>query len=203
MLERNELDRGEFKTLVSTLFRPEQLVFADESLFNRLTFRRPYAWSLHGERARRLEFFLRGTKYSILPALSLDGILHLKVVEDAITGDIFRDFVAGLLPLMNAWPLPHSVLVVDNALIHKVAGIRQMVEIRGARLLFLPSHSPDFNPIELAFSSIKAWLHENQDIVNRKLDSADGTIHDVFWQALHSATTKHAKEWYMHCGYSA
>ncbi|KAH9973656.1 hypothetical protein BJV77DRAFT_936048, partial [Russula vinacea] len=67
----------------------------------------------------------------ILPALSLDGILHIEVVEKVITGDDFRRFVQGLLLCMNEWPLPNSVLVIDNASIHKVAGICEMVEERG------------------------------------------------------------------------
>jgi hypothetical protein len=79
-------------------------------------------WALCGEHATKYEFFHRGNKYSILPALSLDGILHLKVVENAVTGNIFCQFIEDLLPCMNEWPLPHSVLVVDNAAIHKVAG---------------------------------------------------------------------------------
>ncbi|KAF8464502.1 hypothetical protein DFH94DRAFT_597649, partial [Russula ochroleuca] len=61
------------------------------------------------------ELFLWGTKYSMLPVLSLDGILHLEVVENAISGEDFRRFVEGLLPCMNEWPLPNSMLVVDNA----------------------------------------------------------------------------------------
>ena len=80
-------------------------------------------WSLRGTCARQYEFFMRGTKYTILPALSLDGILHLEVVENAITGNIFHQFIQGLLPQMNEWPLPNSVLVVDNTATHKVAGI--------------------------------------------------------------------------------
>jgi transposase len=52
---------------------------------------------------------------------------------------------------MNEWPLPNSILVVDNASIHKVASIREMVEECGARLVYLPVYSLDFNPIELAF----------------------------------------------------
>ena len=155
-------------TLVRTHFRPEQLVFADESHFNRLMLRRPYAWSIHSERACQYELFLRGTKYSILPALSLDGIIHLEVLDKAITGEDFRHFVQGLLPCMNAWPLPKSVLVIDNASIHKLAGIHELVEKCGACLLYLPAYSPDFNPIELAFSAIKAWLHENCDRVNQE-----------------------------------
>jgi hypothetical protein len=156
---------------------------------------------MRGERACRYEFFLRGTKYSILPALSIDGILHLEVLENAITGDDFHRFVQGLLPHMNEWPLPRSVLVIDNASIHKVAGIREMVEERGARLLYLPAYSPDFNPIELAFSTIKTWLRTNRDRVNQELESENGVVYNVFWEAVHSVTVEQAKGWYKHCGY--
>lgn len=201
-MEQNAQDRAIYKNLVNTHYRPEQLVFADESHFNRLTLRRPYAWSIRGERATRYEFFLRGAKYSILPALSLDGILHLEVLDKAISGDDFRQFVEGLLPRMNEWPLPHSVLVIDNASIHKVAGIREMIEERGVRLLYLPAYSPDFNPIELAFSAIKAWLRANRDRMNQQLELEDGTVYNVLWEAVHSVTTEDAKGWYAHCGYT-
>jgi transposase len=130
-LERNELDRATFRDIVNAHYRPEQLVFADESHFNRLTMRRPYAWSKRGERASQYEFQFRGAKYSILPAISIDGIIHLEVLDNAVTGADFRRFVQDLLPRMNEWPLPNSVLVIDNASIHKVAGIREMVEGRG------------------------------------------------------------------------
>jgi transposase len=103
---------------------------------------------------------------------------------------------------MNEWPLPNSVLVIDNASIHKVPGIREMVEERGARLLYLPAYSPDFNPIELAFSSIKAWLRANRDRIDRELESNNVTVYNIFWEAVHSVTVTHAKGWYKHCGYN-
>jgi transposase len=156
---------------------------------------------MRGERANRHELFLRGTKYSMLPALSLDGILHLEVVENAITGEDFCHFVEGLLPRMNEYPLPNSVLVIDNASIHKVAGVREMVEERGARLLYLPAYSPDFNPIELAFSTIKTWLRTNRDRMNRELESEHGSAFNILWEAVHSVTAEQAKGWYKHCGY--
>jgi DDE superfamily endonuclease len=200
-LERNEEDREEYKRNVRVHYRPEQLVFADESHFNRLTLRRPYAWSKRGERASRHEIQFRGAKYSILPALSLDGILHLEVVENAVTGDVFRHFVEGLLPRMNKWPLPNSVLVVDNASIHKVAGIRELVEECGMRLMFLPAYSPDLNPIELAFSSIKAWLRQNRNFVNQEMQGEEGTVYNALWQAVYSVNPEKARGWYLHCGY--
>jgi len=83
---------------------------------------------------------------------------------------------------------PRSVLVIDNASIHKVAGIRKMVEGRGASsCLYLPAYSPDLNPIELAFSAIKTWLRTNRDCVNQELDAENGVVYNVFWEAVISA----------------
>jgi hypothetical protein len=200
-MERNEQDRDEFKRNITIHYRPEQLVFANESHFNWLTLRRPYAWAKRGDRASRHKFQFQGAKYSILPALSLDGILHLEVVENAVTGASFRQFVEGLLPRMNKWPLPNSVLVVDNASIHKVAGIRELVEERGMRLMFLPAYSPDLNPIELAFLSIKVWLHVNRDRVNQEMENENGTVYNALWQAVYSVTPEKAQGWYKHSGY--
>src|SRR5260370_33088188 len=103
---------------------------------------------------------------------------------------------------MNKWPLPHSVLVINNASIHKVAGIHEMVEECSARLLYLPAYSPDFNPIELAFSTIKAWLCANHDHMNQELQSGDNMVYSTFWEAVHLVTAEHAKGWYKHCGYT-
>jgi DDE superfamily endonuclease len=66
----------------------------------------------------------------ILPALSLAGILHLEVLDHSFTGEEFTDFIESILDCMQPWPLPNSVLVMDNASIHKVAGIHEMVEER-------------------------------------------------------------------------
>lgn len=55
---------------------------------------------------------------------------------------------------------PGDVVVMDNLPAHKVAGVRHAIETAGARLLYLPPYSPDFNPIEMAFSKLKALLRK-------------------------------------------
>ena len=62
------------------------------------------------------------------------------------------------IPHMNPFPGKNSVLVMDNARIHHNAKWISVIEELGGRVLFLPPYSPDFNPIKLAFSTIKAWL---------------------------------------------
>ena len=71
-------------------------------------------------------------RYSILPALSLDGILHVKVLDHLIAGVDFLTFIKGLLEQMQPWSLPNSVLVMDNAAIHRVDGIHEMIKAHGA-----------------------------------------------------------------------
>ena len=76
-----------------------------------------------------------------------------------------------------------------------------MVEDHSVRLLYLPAYSPDLNPIELAFLSIKVWLCAHRDCVNIELESDDGNIYNAFWEAVYSVTGEHARDWYKHCGY--
>ncbi|SRR6266702_1437117 len=142
-------------------------------------------------------------RYSILPALSLDGILHADVYDRAVDGERFRVFIAGLLERMQPWPLPNSVIVMDNATIHKVEGIREMVEGRGARLIYLPPYSPDLNPIEEAFSSMKAWLRANRDYVLGGVEGDGADPYTVIWEAIHSVTPEDAYGWYQHSEYIA
>ena|SRR5438128_9281928 len=67
---------------------------------------------------------------------------------------------------MNPFSGKNSVLVMDNARIHHNTEWVSMIEELGGRVLFLPPYSPDFNPIELAFSTIKAWLQRNNEFTN-------------------------------------
>ena len=77
---------------------------------------------------------------------------------------------------------------------HKVAGLAELVEARGARLLYLPPYSPDFNPIELAFSKLKTWLRTTQARTREALKAVIQAATDWIGQ-------QDAKNWFDHCGY--
>jgi len=62
-VERDEVDRAEYQLIIGTYYEAEQLVFVDESAFDRRTTRRTYAWAPIGTRARRRDFFIRGKRY--------------------------------------------------------------------------------------------------------------------------------------------
>ena len=140
------------------------------------------------------------TRYSILPELSLNGILHTTIHNHTITSNEFLLFIAGLLDHMQPWPLPNSVIVMDNATIHKVEGIREMIEECSSRLIYLPPYSPDLNPIEEVFSSIKAWLRANRDYVSGEIQ---GDAYAVIQEAVHSITQDDTYGWYQHSEYIA
>ena len=93
--------------------------------------------------------------------ISVNGLLDVKVVRGTTNGDTFYDFIKEHL-LLNLMPFngenPHSVVIMDNCSIHHVDEIVPMIQDVGAIVHFLPPHSPDFMPIELAFSKLKTTL---------------------------------------------
>lgn len=66
-------------------------------------------------------------RYSILPAISLDGILHVKILEGSFTTELFEEFIDSLLDTMQPFPAPNSVIVMDNCCIHKAPSIIEKI----------------------------------------------------------------------------
>lgn len=71
-----------------------------------------------------------------------------------------------MVPLLNPWSLPRSIVVLDNAKIHMYEELQQVIQQTGARLLFLPPYSPQLNPIEVCFSRLKAWIQEHANLLS-------------------------------------
>jgi hypothetical protein len=101
--------------------------------------------------------FLRVThilsSYSVLPAISLDGILHVNIVEGSFTTETFAEFIEGLLDKMNPFPGPNSVIVMDNCRIHKAEIIREMIENRYDFISILLSFLDTIISVECAAST--------------------------------------------------
>jgi putative transposase len=92
---------------------------------------------------------------TFVAGLAYDGILAPQLLPCPMTGAIFQQWLQEcLIPEMR----PGSIVVIDNLPAHKVAGIRECLEKAGMHMLYLPSYSPDFNPIELVFSKLKRLL---------------------------------------------
>ena len=112
-------------------------------------------------------------------------------VEGATDGAAFEAYVKHfLLPTLEEG----QVVVMDNLQVHKSARVRTLIESAGASILFLPPYSPDFSPIEEAFSKIKAILRKLEARTQEALVEAIG-------QALDAVSQEDALGWFSHCGY--
>lgn len=133
---------------------PARLVFIDETGIStkmaRLRGRSPC-----GERCRSGVPHGHWKTTTFTGALRLSGMTAPMVLDGAMNGTAFRAYVEQvLLPTLT----PGDIVVMDNLPAHKAEGVRQAIEHAGCMLLFLPPYSPDFNPIENAFSKFKAHL---------------------------------------------
>lgn len=144
-LEANSTLRAAFATRISA-YRPEQLVFLDESVSNERTGFRKRGWAPIGVDCTDLVTIKWYTRWSVLPALTIRGYLPDPLIyQGVITQAMFNWFVLNrVLP----WLAPGSVLVLDNASIHRDPSLIAMVQAYGFDLLFLPPYSPDLNLIE-------------------------------------------------------
>ena len=135
---------------------------------------------------------VRFHRTTILSSIRMDGTIVPCVFEGALNGELFREYVRKLLvPTLK----PGDIVVMDNLSSHKVSGIIELIEGVGARVLYLPPYSPDFNPIELMWSKMKAYLRK------LKIRSAD-LLDDGIAAALNTVTITDISNWFSHDGYS-
>ena len=110
-------------------------------------------------------------------ALRLEGMTAPMVLDGAMHGAAFLAYVEQLLaPSLS----PGDIVVMDNLPAHKPAAVRQAIEAAGAELRFLPPYSPDFNPIEMAFSKFKAFLKKRAARTKDDLWDAIADATDIF-----------------------
>ena len=143
------------------------LIWIDESGCDRRHSTRKWRYSLRGMPPRDYRLLFRGTRYSAIPVMSLDGTHDVFLAEGTMNGERFEDFITTtLFPILQPfnWINPHSVVIIDNASIHHVEGVMNLIENQaGARLIFLPPYSPDLNPIEEVFSQVKYSIMKQND----------------------------------------
>lgn len=113
-------------------------------------------------------------------------------IEGATDAELFEAYVEDFLaPTLEAG----QVVVLDGLGAHKTTGrVRELIEQQGADLLFLPSYSPDLNPIEEAFSKIKTVVRKAGARTRQTLDEA---ISEAFW----AVSLEDVAGWFSHCGY--
>lgn len=155
---------------------PAKLVFIDETGLSTKMAR------LRG-RARRGERCRAGVPHGhwkttpFTGALRLTGMTAPFVYDGAMNGNVFLAYVEQVLvPTLS----PGDVVVMDNLPAHKAAGVRDAIEKAGAKLMFLPPYSPDFNPIENAFAKLKALLRAKAEQTITALWNTVGALVAIF-----------------------
>ncbi|CAB4463470.1 unnamed protein product [Rhizophagus irregularis] len=118
---------------------------------------RAYGYCLKNMRVEKHVVFVRGKRYTILPVLTLDGFIAADIMKGSCNKKRFQTFIlTQVLPQMNEYPNKNSVIVMDNAKIHHDEKLVESIEQMGCKVLYLPPYSPDYNPIEMAFSGVKS-----------------------------------------------
>jgi transposase len=165
-------------------------VFVDECGTN-IALTRLYARAPRGERAFGKVPRNWGKNLTLIAAMSAEGMGATMSVEGATDGAAFEAYVRHfLVPTLKEG----QVTIMDNLQVHKSKKIRKLVQSMGASVLFLQPYSPDFSPIEEAFSKIKAILRRIEARTQQTLVEAIG-------QALDAVTHRDALGWFAHCGY--
>jgi transposase len=125
--------------------------------------------------------------------MSMEGMGPSLAVEGAINSEVFETYVERVLaPSLSR----AEVVVMDNLSAHKGERVRELIEGRGCELLYLPSYSPDLNPIEEAFSKIKGLIGKAEARSREALLEAMG-------MAIAALSAQDARGYFEHCGYRA
>ena len=184
--ERREERRAAFlNDLRPYLNHPERLIFVDESGFN-TSMTRGYARAPSDRRAIGVVPRNHGKNYTLICALGSAGPLAPLIMDGPVTGVSFEYYVQHeLCPQLTG----EQVVIMDNLSSHHRASVRTLIEAQGCTLLFLPSYSPDFNPIEWLFSQLKARV---RGYARRSVER----LMEGIGEALHAVSGQEVRHWF-------
>ena len=166
-----------------------RLIFVDEAGFivgmNRL-----YGWSRRGEQAV-ISAHTRGKRLSVVGAMSIDGPRGMMSFTGSLNTERMLEYVDGYLgPNINEG----DIVVLDGMSVHKSVRVRESIEARGGSVLILPPYSPELNPIEHLWSTLKARIRALGTTTWNELV----TLVDEVWQGLEH---DFYPNWVKNCGY--
>lgn len=152
---------------------------------------RMYARALKGQRATSTRTNQPGKNQTMVGAIALSGIIAALTFEGSLNGDTFLAFVNQVL-VPNLWE--GACVVLDNLKAHHVDGVVAAIEAAGAKVIYLPPYSPDFNPIELFWSKVKNRI--------RALEPSNpDELYEAIVTAFKSVTNKDLLHWITYCCY--
>jgi transposase len=188
--ERDEQKRSAFRERLKGV-DPKRLLFVDESSTN-IALTPRYGRAPKGERARGRAPRNWGKNVTLISSIGSEGIGPSMSIEGPSETDSLGIYVREILvPNLKA----AQIVLMDNLSVHKGKWVRELIERRGCQLWLLPPYSPDFNPIEEAFSKVKALLRRAQARVLEALFEATE-------EALLAISAQDARGYFEHCGYA-
>lgn len=187
--ERNDAAREAWREQARRLLS-QKLVFVDET-GSHIAMTPLYAYAPRGQRAVGKVPRNYGANMTLIASFSLQEMGEALVLDGGADASAFEFYVEQILaPSLR----PGQIVILENLSIHQGPHVRQAIEARGCRLVFLPAYSPDFSPIEEAFSKLKTFLRRFGARTRKALQKAIA-------QALTLITAQNALGWFTHCGY--
>jgi transposase len=176
--------------IVAATVEPERLIFVDECGTN-ASLAPIYGYAPRGERLYLSVPRNRGKNTTLLSSVTLSGMGPALTVEGSTTARVFETYVEKvLLPSLE----PGQIVVMDNLSAHRPKRIRELIEQRGCELLYLPSYSPDYNPLEEAFAKIKHLLR-------KAAARTKVALIDAIAAALSAISAEDIRGYFQHAGY--
>ncbi len=166
------------------------LVFLDE-MGVLLGLMRTHARAVPEERACNFKPFYRGSKVSVIGAISVSKVLAVMTIDDSMDAAAFKVYVSECL-VPQLWK--GAVVVMDHLPAHKVEAIAPLIEAAGAKVLYMSSYSPEFNPIEHWWSQLKAFLRQFSPTTPKMVDT-------LIKIAMNLMNPNHLRNWFAHCCY--
>jgi hypothetical protein len=177
---------------------PEQLIFIDETSKDGRDCLRRHGWSRINQPAVVHQPFQRGCRVSALAAFDTSGFFAWACTDGTFTRQKFHDvFIKHICPHLQPWPMPRSIVILDNAKIHMYRELVQAIHRSAAILIFLPPYSPQLNPIEQGFALLKQFLKKHADLTFRICPE------EVLKVAMPACTklNKDGRPFFRSCGY--
>ena len=182
--------RAAWQVMVAVVVKPERLVFVDEC-GTHTSLAPIYGYAPRGERLRLSVPRKRGKNTTLLSSMTLSGMGPSLAVEGSTTARVFETYVEKVLaPSLEGG----QIVVMDNLGAHRPKRVRELVEARGCELLYLPSYSPDYNPIEEAFAKIK-------NLPRKAAARSKEALVDAIGVALSAVTADDIRGFFENAGY--
>lgn len=176
--------------MVAAAVEPERLVFVDECGVH-TSLAPVYGYAPKGERLHLPVPRNRGKNTTLLSSMTTDGMGPSLAVEGATTARVFETYVEKVLvPSLCTG----QIIVMDNLGAHRPRRIRELIEQQDCELLYLPAYSPDYNPIEEAFSKIK-------NLLRKAAARSKEALVEAMSRALSAVSGEDAQGYFEHAGY--